>query len=417
MNTIPTPVRFVGLRLFIMMMLQFFIWGAWLPLLWSYLGGIGFSGPQIAWVGSGFAIASILAIFVGNQFVDRTFSAERFMAGSHLVGGIAMLGLFFTKDFWPFFALMLLHSICYVPTLSVANSLAFAHLKDVRREFGLVRMGGTIGWVLASWPLYFALKGVQGAALIHALSYIFIVAGSASLMLGLFSLALPHTPPRTVAEGAAEGLAWREAFKFLAAKPYLLVLFVVTFLDSAIHNGYFLMAGGFLAQIGVKPENIMPIMSIGQVAEILTMAALGVCLKRLGWKWTMILGILGHAARFLVFSYFSQSIPVVVAVQVLHGICYAFFFAAVYIFIDVAFPKDVRTSAQGIFNLLILGFGDLAAKWIFIPLQARLTQDGVVDFHRLFLVSAGLAVTAAALLVFGFYPSKSLETAGAIAET
>jgi hypothetical protein len=220
-----------------------------------------------------------------------------------------------------------------------------------------------------------------------------------------------------VAEGAGEGLAWREAFKFLVAKPYLLVLFVVTFLDSAIHNGYFLMAGGFLAQIGVKPENIMPIMSIGQVAEILTMAALGVCLKRLGWKWTMIIGILGHGARFLVFAFFSQSIPVVVAVQVLHGICYAFFFAAVYIFIDVAFPRDVRTSAQGIFNLLILGFGDLAAKWIFIPLQARLTHDGVVDFHRLFLVSAGLAILAAALLVVGFHPPKTLETAGAVGET
>jgi nucleoside transporter len=417
MNAMATPVRFVGLRLFIMMMLQYFIWGAWLPLLWSYLGGLGFTATQIAWVGSGFAIASILAIFVGNQFVDRTFSAERFMAGSHLVGGVAMLGLFFTKDFWPFFALMLVHSICYVPTLSVANSLAFAHLKDARREFGLIRMGGTIGWVAASWPLYFALQGVQGAAFNHALSYIFIVAGGASIVLGFFSLALPHTPPRTVNEGAGEGLAWREALKFLVARPFLVVLFVVTFLDSAIHNGYFLMAGSFLAQIGVKPQNIMPIMSIGQVAEILAMAALGVCLKSLGWKWTMTIGILGHGARFLVFSFFSQSIPLVVAVQVLHGICYAFFFAAVYIFVDVVFPKDVRTSAQGIFNLLILGFGDLAAKWIFIPLQARLTYDGVVDFHRLFLVSAALSAAAAALLVVGFQPPKSLEAPGATSET
>jgi nucleoside transporter len=417
MNAMATPVRFVGLRLFIMMMLQYFIWGAWLPLLWSYLGGLGFTATQIAWVGSGFAIASILAIFAGNQFVDRTFSAERFMAGSHLIGGVAMLGLFFTKDFWPFFALMLVYSISYVPTLSVANSLAFAHLKDPRRQFGLIRMGGTIGWVAASWPLYFVLQGVQGAALNHALSYIFIVAGAASIVLGLFSLALPHTPPRTVTEGAGEGLAWREALKFLVARPFLVVLFVVTFLDSAIHNGYFLMAGGFLAQIGVKPENIMPIMSLGQVAEIFTMAALGVCLKRLGWKWTMTIGILGHAARFLVFSFFSQSIALVVAVQVLHGICYAFFFAAVYIFVDVVFPKDVRTSAQGIFNLLILGFGDLAAKWIFIPLQARLTYDGVVDFHRLFLVSAALTAAAALLLVVGFRPPKSLETPGAIGET
>lgn len=411
MNTSSAPTRFVGFRLFIMMMLQFFIWGAWLPLVWSYMGGLGFTGTQIAWVGSGFAIASILAIFFGNQFVDRNFSAERFMAGSHLIGGLAMLGLYFTRDFPTFFALMLVHSICYVPTISVANSLAFTHLKDARRQFGLVRMGGTIGWIMASWPLYFVLQGVEGAALQHALSYIFLVAGGGSVVLAGFSLALPHTPPRTVAEGAGETLAWREALKFLMAKPFLLVLFTVTFIDATIHNGYFLMAGGFLGQIGVKPENIMPIMSIGQVAEILAMAALGLCLKRLGWKWIMTLGILGHAGRFLVFAFFSHNIPAVVAVQVLHGICYAFFFATLYIFIDVAFPKDVRTSAQGLFNLLIIGLGDLAAKWLFIPLQAQLTHDGAVDYHRLFLVPAGLALAAAVLLLIAFHPPKSLDAA------
>jgi len=389
-----------------MMVLQFFIWGAWLPLVWSYLGGLGFTGAQIAWIGSAFAVASILAIFVGNQFVDRTFSAERFMAGSHLIGGLAMLGLYFVRDFWPFFTLMLVHSICYVPTISVANSLAFTHLKDAQRQFGLVRMGGTIGWVLASWPLYFVLQGVQGAALQHALSAIFLVAGGASLALAVFSLALPSTPPRPANGGAAAKLAWREALGFLLSKPFLLVLFVVTLIDATIHNSYFLLAGGFLGQIGVKPENIMPIMSIGQIAEIATMALLGLALKRLGWKWTMIVGILGHAGRFLVFAFFSRQIPAIVAVQVLHGICYAFFFATLYIFIDVAFPKDVRTSAQGLFNLLILGLGDLAAKWLFVPLQARLTHDGLVDYQRLFLVPAGLAAAAAVLLLVAFHPPK-----------
>ena len=134
---VPPPPR-VALRLFVMMVLQFFIWGAWLPLVWSYMGGLGFSGSQIALVGSTFAIASILGIFFGNQFVDRTFAAERFMAGSHLVGGLAMLGLYFTRSFPVFFALMLLHSICYVPTISVANALAFAHLRDDRLDPGVV---------------------------------------------------------------------------------------------------------------------------------------------------------------------------------------------------------------------------------------------------------------------------------------
>jgi MFS family permease len=167
------------------------------------------------------------------------------------------------------------------------------------------------------------------------------------------------------------------------------------------------MAGDFLGSkaVGIKPEWIMPVMSIGQVAEIVTMAFLGTVLAKLGWKTTMILGILGHAARFAVFAFFPQSQAVIIAVQVLHGICYAFFFATVYIFIDAVFPSDVRTSAQGWFNLLILGLGDLAAKWTFIPLMGKYLPAGQPgDYKSLFLIPAGLAVVAAVLLLLFFRP-------------
>lgn len=402
------PARSVAPRLFGMMLLEFFIWGAWLPLIWTYMAGLGFTGTQIALVGSTFAIASIVAIFFGNQFVDRTFSAERFMAGSHLIAGLAMIGMFFTRDFVPFFTLMVIHSICYVPTMSVANSLAFSHLKDATRDFGRVRVGGTVGWILASWPLYFALQDVEGEALQHALSYIFIVAGGAGLLLAAFSLTLPHTPPKPATK-AIEPLAWREGFRVLVRTPFLLVLFVVTFIDSVIHNGYFLMAGGFLGAIGIKPEHIMPVMSLGQVAEMLTMLVLGYFLRRLGWKWTLTIGVLGHAVRFLVFAFFSEHIGAMIAVQLLHGICYAFFFATLYIFIDAAFPHDMRTSAQGLFNLLVIGIGDLAAKWLFVPLMATMTTAAGIDYQRLFLVPSAMAIVAALLLLFAFRPTAELN--------
>ncbi|MEA3208316.1 MAG: hypothetical protein QOE70_1373 [Chthoniobacter sp.] len=398
-------------RLFLMMVLEFLIWGAWLPPIWEYMGGLGFTGTQIALVGSAFAIASVLAIFFSNQFADRNFSSERFMAFSHLVGGLSMLALYFTKSFAPFFALMLIHSIFYVPTISVANSLAFANLKDRQKEFGLVRMGGTIGWILASWPLYFILKGAEGDALQHARSYMFIVSGVASLALAAFSLTLPHTPPKPAVE-ASHRFAWLESFRLLAL-PYLFVLFIVTFIDATIHNGYFVMVFGFLGKIGIKPENIMPIMSIGQVAEILTMLVLGTVLAKLGWRTTMVIGILGHAARFATFAFFPNVPSLIIAVQVLHGICYAFFFATVYIFIDAAFPNDVRASAQGLFNLLILGIGDLAAKWIFIPLQAQLTTpEHGIDYRTLFLVPTGMALGAAVLLALFFRPPPNVEAVG-----
>ena len=411
-------------KLFLMMVLQFFIWGAWLPPIFHLMGakdGLNFDATQQALIGSCFAIASVLGIFFSNQFADRSFAAEKFMAFSHLVGGLAMIGLFFAKSFAPFFALLLIHSLFYVPTISVGNSLAFANLRDPAKEFGIIRMGGTIGWILASWPLYFILQGKTGAALAGAESYAFIVAGVASLALAAFSLTLPHTPPKPATEGR-DALAWREAMTLLRL-PFLAVLFIVTFIDATIHNGYFVMAFGFLADIGIKPENIMPVMSIGQIAEILTMAALGMVLAKLGWRTTMILGILGHAARFAVFAFFAQSQSVIIAVQVLHGICYAFFFATLYIFIDAAFPKDVRSSAQGLFNLLILGLGDLAAKWLFVPLMKNWTvtvgagdaAKEMVDYHKLFLVPSGMALVAAILLAVAFHPPKEVSAAGVAA--
>jgi MFS family permease len=418
-DTTPAPT----FRLWLMMVLEFAIWGAWLPLIWGYMGkdGLAFTDSQIAWVGSAFAIASIVGIFFSSQFADRTFAAEKFMAFSHLVGGLAILAMYWAQEiaaaaglgvFPVFFGLMLVHALLFVPTISVSNSIAFTHMQNAQKEFGLVRMGGTIGWILAAWPLYFVLQGKVGAEAVAASRNIFLVSGITSLALAAFSLALPHTPPRRADGGGIAGIAWLKATGYLSY-PYLLVLFLVTFIDAVIHNGYFVLAGGFLGSrtVGIKPEWIMPVMSIGQVAEILTMAVLGGVLAKLGWKTTMILGILGHAARFAVFAFLPQNQPVIIAVQVLHGICYAFFFATLYIFIDAAFPKDVRSSAQSLFNLLVLGLGDLAAKWLFIPLQTRLTAaDGTVDYRQLFLYPTFMALAAAAVLLVFFWPPRWLAT-------
>ena len=190
----------------------------------------------------------------------------------------------------------------------------------------------------------------------------------------------------------------------------LLVLFVVTFIDSVIHNGYFLLAGNFLgdAKAAAIPQKwIMPVMSIGQVAEILTMFILGATLKHLGWRTTMVVGILGHAARFSVFAFMPQHQALIVLVNVLHGICYAFFFATVYIFVDTYLPKDIRSSAQGLFNLMILGIGALVANTICPKLiQEVYTRNNLTDFKGLFLVPCFTALAAAIVLALFFHPPK-----------
>src|SRR5436190_13541061 len=219
--------RAIRFKLFLMMVLEFFIWGAWFPLIFGYLPSLGFTPGEQSWILSCFPVAAIVGMFFSNQFADRNFAAERFLAASHLIAGVAMILLFWTHSFWPFFGAMLVHCLLYVPTISITNSIAFAQMKDAQKEFGIVRMGGTIGWILAAWPFTFILvdwdkvrmanphgivdwfgtvlaNGLTGAALQDATKWTYIVSGIASLLLAVFSLSLPHTPPKKAGEGGAE---------------------------------------------------------------------------------------------------------------------------------------------------------------------------------------------------------------------
>ncbi|MCX6896961.1 MAG: MFS transporter, partial [Verrucomicrobia bacterium] len=233
-------------KLFFMMVLELFIWGAWLPMIFGYLDYLKFDTVQKGWILNAFALGSFLAMFFSTQFADRRFAAEKFMAVSHLIGGLAMLGLFWAKDFWPFFGLMLVHCLLYVPTLSIANSIAFTHLKDAQSEFGPVRMGGTVGWVLAAWPLFFILGNKTGADAQALKNVGFLVAGVAELVLAAFSLTLPHTPPKP-AKSDSGNFAFLEAVSLLKV-PFILVLFLVTFIDACVHQCYFIWTESYLAQ-------------------------------------------------------------------------------------------------------------------------------------------------------------------------
>jgi MFS family permease len=443
----------IRFKLCVMMFLQFFIWGAWLPPSFSFFGegALGFTSMQQNLLNICFPVAAVIAMFGANQLVDRNFAAEKFLAFSHLVGGLAMLGfgglswIAFqgaepkVPNYWYFFACMAVHCFFYVPTISVTNTLAFANLKDPQKEFGLVRLWGTIGWIAVSWPFIFILADwvkigqaettgfidwlgtvfgtpKSGKELNQGISWAFLTAGIASLILAGFSLTLPHTPPKRLTPkddplGADEGnaLAWLEAIKLLR-HPFLLVLFIVTFIDATVHDGFFFFGFRYLGKVGVPSNWIQPAMTIGQISEILTMAILGWVLKNLGWRYTMIIGILGHALRFGVFALLPDP-KWAVAVNVVHGVCYAFFFATLYIFVDAAFPKDARTSAQGLFNFLILGAGQIASRFVWRGLQDMYTDPstGAIDDRTLLLYPSGAAIVAAVLLLVFFHPPKAID--------
>jgi hypothetical protein len=268
---------------------------------------------------------------------------RKVLGSGKILGGLAILGCGFTKEFWPFFLLMLVHCLFYVPTISITNSIAFANMKNPEKEFGVVRVGGTIGWILAAWPFTFIFVNwaavdaanpagfvdwlgkalanpLTGDAAKAATKWTFIVAGIASLALAAFSLVLPKSAPKAAAaSGAVEQLAWLEAFRLLK-HPFLLVLWLVTLVDSFVHNCYFNWTGVFLGTakeaggVGIASNWIAPVMSLGQIAEILTMLVLGVALKKLGWRTTLVIGVLGHAGRFAVYAFWPENAAMIITV-------------------------------------------------------------------------------------------------------
>ena len=391
-------------RLGVMMFLEYLIWGSWLPLLALYLGDVlGFSGGQIGWIFATQAIACLAGLYFGGQVADRMLSTEKLLAGLHLIGGLAMFALAYQTTFWSFFAVMLAYQLAYMPTMSLTNAVVFHHVADRQRDFGRIRLWGTIGWIAASWPFVFILAGKTGPDLHAALSSIFTVAGIASIALAAFSLTLPHTPP---AKQESASSAPMQAIRLLR-DPVMFVLFVATLMDALVHQCYFQWTSPFLQQAGLAENWIMPAMSVGQIAEIASMAALGWALARLGSKWTMTVGILAHAARFFVFA-IGDPVWLMVAINVVHGMCYAFFFAAVYIFVDERCPRDARASAQGLFNLMILGLGPLLANVVGPKLIGEtFNYNGVVDFRGLFLIPCFAAILGAVVLALFFRPPKT----------
>ncbi|MEZ6140585.1 MAG: MFS transporter [Zavarzinella sp.] len=512
--SVGTPTsRGLMFKLSLMMFLQFFIWGAWFETGFSYIPGMKFAESWMTTLVFGaFNVGALVALFFSTQLADRKFAAEKFLAVSHLIGGLAIGGLFFLQTplgtevgtfnsaqivskatptsaiakmtdgtqvlvenvtteassnkywegvdkleaekkptvtftitakegdqlvgdfskplapFWLFLGLMLLHAVVYVPTISITNSIAFTAFTNPEKQFGPVRLWGTIGWIAASWPFIFILvdwalvnknmaggggftkwlgvvfeSSLSGAGALDGKRYVFLVAGLASLLLAAYSLLLPHTPPKPAS--GQDSLAWLKAMRLLK-HPFVLVLFLVTFIDAAVHQSYFFWTFDFLAgPVGIPTNWAGAVMKIGQLAEILTMLVLGYVLKNLGWRITLTIGVLGHAARFAVFAFYPGQTPVILVIA-LHGVCYAFFFATVYIFVDTYFPKDIRSSAQGLFNVLILGVGPFVANYFCGVLNDKYPVSNPENYKIVFQYSMFAALIGAVMLLVLFHPKK-----------
>ena len=399
-------------RLGVMMFLQYALWGAWLPVTARYLsatiseGGLGFTGSEIGMIlGLAGSIGAIAAPFIAGQIADRYFSTERVLAILVTAGGAVKWITAYQTEYGAWLILSILYSVLYMPTLALSNSITFSHIDDQENNFPKIRVWGTIGWIVASWVfpmiwlqqnLHFQwmppfIVGSEVANVTSRLADALKFSGLISLSYGAFCFLLPHTPPK---RNAVEKLAFIKAFELFKEASFT-ILVVASLAVSIIHQIYFLQTGPFLSHIGILDSQIGPAMTIGQFAEIITMAYLGFFLKRLGFHKVISIGIAAYCVRYAIFGTESFPVWVMVISQAFHGFCYAFFFAAAYIYVDKIADEDVRHSAQTVFGIIILGGGPVIGGWLSGYLQNVYTVNGIFDYSAFWYILSmiGLATT------------------------
>lgn len=390
----------VRLRLGIMMFLQYAIWGAWAPVLSAYLSHeLGFSPVQVSVVYSLLPLATVISPFVGGQIADRYFASQKFVAFLQVAGGAMLIWTSTVTNYSTMVWLMAAYCLIYAPTLALTNSIAFINLKNSEKEFGIIRVWGTIGWIAAGLALsgWRNLAKPQGSLLFQGDTL--LLAGLFSLVMGIFSFQLPHTPPKK--EGT-KPWAFLETIKMMKNKNFAIFI-VICFVVATELMFYYILTAPFLTseKIGVSSANVSGIMVIAQVAEIFVMAILlPYFITRIGIRKILVIGVLAWPARYIIFAIGAPSWLVIASLS-LHGFCFVFFFAAAFIYVDMVSPKDIRHSAQSFITFVTYGVGNFLGSLFAGRVQEYFTNGAVTNWRGVFLVPCVLTIICAlAFLLF-----------------
>ncbi len=347
------PITFT--KLSIMMFLEFFIWGAWFVTMGTFLANtFSASGSQMAMAYETQSIGAIVAPFIIGLIADRYFSAQKILGILHLLGAALLYMAGNSSNFENFYPYILIYMILYMPTLALVNSVAFRQLTD-NKVFAWIRVFGTAGWIVAGLVIAYLSWESQ-----NVLKYTFIMASGAAAILGVFSFALPNTPPTADKNEKIKlrDILGLDAIAMLKDKRYL-IFFIASILICIPLAFYYQHANQFLNEIGM--EKAAGKMTFGQMSEVFFMILLPLFLKRYGIKMTLLVGMLAWVIRYLLFAYgdAGESTWMLVFGIILHGVCYDFFFVSGQIYTDYKAGEKFKSSAQGLITLATYGLGML----------------------------------------------------------
>jgi nucleoside transporter len=384
-------------RLSIMMFLQYAVWGAWTTALGAHLlHTLEFTGKQTGAIYGCLWLACIIAPFIGGQLADRFMPTQIFLAIAHLLGAVLLVVTAFQTRFQGMWIWMFLYSLCYAPTLALTNSICFRNLENVERDFGRIRMWGTIGWIVAG-ILITGIRLQWKTELWTTKSDLLLYAAFFSLLLGLFCFALPHTPPNKKSENP---YAFLDAIGMLKDSNFL-VFILVAFVVTTELQFYYVSTAPFLEDQNLPAAWLTAVKTVAQMAEILVLLFfLHVSLKKYGVRKTMIIGILAWPLRYLLFT--IPSLPVIIAALTLHGFGYAFFFVASQIYVDAKAGPDMRASAQALLTFFTLGVGNFLGTmftgWCMDYFQ---TAEGM-QWTKFFMVPTVICIVMAFIFMILF---------------
>jgi nucleoside transporter len=389
----------VRFKLSAMMFLEYFIWGAWYVTLGTYLGRtLRFEGGDIGLAYGTVAIAAMISPFFVGMIADRFFATEKILALLHIAGGILMYYASTLQVFNWFYPTLLGYTLCYMPTLALTNSLSFHHMGDPAKEFPRVRVLGTIGWIVAG--LVVGRLGLEASAAPMKIT------AAASILMGLYCLILPHTPPKQVgAPITFGGVLGLEALQLLKDRSFT-VFVISSFMICVPLQFYYAFTNLFLNEIGV-PEPASK-MTMGQMSEIFFMLVMPFFLSRLGVKRIMLIGMACWLARYLLFAYgdSGQWVWMLYVGILLHGICYDFFFVTGQIYVDQQAPVRIRAAAQGFIAFVTLGVGFFIGAWAAgkIVQHYSYSNGSGLTFHywdRIWVIPA--VASAAVMILFALF--------------